>query len=227
VEWFVDIPPVDLKVAVQRQDFTRVKLIGQMDQASVREIHFTVPVFSKHPLNLRCGSGELKRNLKSSRHHVFKNRIGRAGQRSKEIATLRDHCLACHQRPHGSFESRFTGSVMALAESLLCRAEPVSLSKTPQMFLVGTKVCPARGELPQAGNLWTPMTGVRRSQQTNAFAHHLGEDHGQAVNEMSNPLHEHHCNARYFHLIPPALTLAMRAPPVYYRSVVFKKGAIH
>jgi hypothetical protein len=71
-----------------------------------------------------------------------------------------------------------------------------------------------------------PITGALRGQQTNPFAHHL-EEAPQVVNEMSNPLHEHHCNARYFHLVPHNQTLAMRAPPVYYRSVVFKKGAIN
>jgi hypothetical protein len=52
----------------------------------------------------------------------------------------------------------------AKRRSLLYLARPASPSKAPQVLLIGTKICPAGGELPEPGNLRTTRTGVRRGQ---------------------------------------------------------------
>lgn len=115
MERFVTAPPVYFKVAIQSQDLSGVKFSGQMDQARVRKTHLSILIFPKNPLNLRCAPGELERNLKCTRHYIFKNRFRRAGQEPEEIAALRDHGLASHQRSHGRVERCFAGFVMALA----------------------------------------------------------------------------------------------------------------
>jgi hypothetical protein len=52
-----------------------------MDQASIGEIDIAILIFSKHALNLRRGSGELERNLKSTSYYILENRFRRAPHR--------------------------------------------------------------------------------------------------------------------------------------------------
>ena len=105
MERFVNAPSVYLKVVVKSKNFTRVKFIGQMDQAGVCEINLTILILSKHPLDMSCSPGELERNLKGASYYILKNRLRRTRQRPQEITALSDHGFTSHQGRRNCFES--------------------------------------------------------------------------------------------------------------------------
>lgn len=98
MEGFAPAPAVDLKIAVEGEDFRGLESGGQVNETRVGEVDFAVLVLAKDALDRGGGVAELQGDLESSRCDVLKNRFGGSGEPAEEIASLGDDGFAGQER---------------------------------------------------------------------------------------------------------------------------------